>query len=279
VHVPLIFDAHESYPDLVATHVPGWAVEILRMVERWLVQRVDVLITVGDLLAEHYRPWARRVVVVRNCPASWHPIAGAVGDPQDLRAEWGLLDVDLVVCYVGGLGKGRVIRPLLDVVEADPGLGLALVGDGPQVGAVTAAAQSVQGTGADRLRYLGPRVPPDRVVELMRASDVVYYGLRADFPNNRYSSPNALYAALAAGRPILTTSVGEICQVVEAEECGIILPEPTMEAIAEGLGRLRKPEVWAAMARNAQRAAENKYNWSVAESTLLATYGEVWETV
>jgi glycosyltransferase involved in cell wall biosynthesis len=110
----------------------------------------------------------------------------------------------------------------------------------------------------------------------MRASDVVYYGLRAEFPNNRYSSPNALYAALAAGRPILTTDVGEICKVVEAEECGIVLPEPTTEAIAESLGRLRKPEVWGAMARNAQRAAENKYNWSVAESTLLATFSEMW---
>jgi glycosyltransferase involved in cell wall biosynthesis len=269
--VPLIFDAHESYPDLVARQVPGWTVGILRMLERWLVRRVDALITVGDLLAEHYRPWVRHVTVVRNCPPDRDKGDSDLPDPSSLRASWHLDAVDLVVCYVGGLTRGRIILPLLEAIRADPRLGLVLVGEGPQLEAVKAAAH-----GVDRVRYLGPRVPPPQVVDLMRASDVVYYGLRSDFPNNRYSSPNALYAALAAGRPLLTTDVGEISHVVQAEECGIVLREPTPAAIARGLKRLRTPEVWAVMAGNARRAAEYKYNWPMAEEALLALYRELW---
>jgi glycosyltransferase involved in cell wall biosynthesis len=177
--LPLIFDAHESFPDLAAPRLPGWSVALLRLLESALIRRVDALITVGDLLAGHYRRWARRVVV------------------------------QLVACYIGGFTMGRVILPLVDAVKANPLFGLVLVGDGPQLHTVLQAAE-----GIDRIAYLGPRVPPARVVDIMRAADVVYYGLRSDFPNNRFSSPNTLYAALAAGRPLVTTDVGEISHVV-----------------------------------------------------------------
>jgi glycosyltransferase involved in cell wall biosynthesis len=123
----------------------------------------------------------------------------------------------------------------------------------------------------------------------MRAADVVYYGLRSDFPNNRFSSPNALYSALAAGRPLLTTDVGEISQVVRKEGCGLILPQPGATgcsmaaayatAIGQALEELRVPEVRAAMAARARCAGEGVYNWRVAEARLLDLYRQLWGTV
>jgi glycosyltransferase involved in cell wall biosynthesis len=180
----------------------------------------------------------------------------------------------LVVCYVGGFTRGRVILPLIEVVKEDPSLGLVLVGDGPQAPSLLAAAE-----GVDRIAYVGKRVPADQVVNVMRAADVVYYGLRSDFPNNHFSSPNALYSALAAGRPLLTTNVGEIAQVVRAEECGVILEAPTAEAIGAGLAELRAPGVRATMSRNARSAAESKYNWPAAEAELLNLYRNLWGEV
>jgi glycosyltransferase involved in cell wall biosynthesis len=274
--VPLIFDAHESYPDLIAPQVPGWAVTVVRWMERLLVRRVDALITVGELLAEHYRSRAHRVVVVRNCP----PAGPMSSDPASLRSAWRLEDQELVVCYVGGFTRGRVILPLIEAVNADPTVGLVLVGDGPQAQAVFDAMGD-----SNRIAYLGPRVSPARVVEIMRAADAVYYGLRPDFPNNRFSSPNALYGALAAGRPLLTTDVGEISQVVREEGCGLILPEtpgscgPTAAAIGQALAELRVPDLRAAMARKARRAGETKYNWRVARAALLDLYQQLWGVV
>lgn len=269
--IPLIFDAHESYPDLIAPQVPGWAVAVARRLERYLVRRVDALVTVGELLAEHYRPFAKRVVVVRNC----QPAGPAAFDPAVLRSAWGLVDPDFVACYVGGFTKGRVILPMIEAVRADPAVALLLVGDGPQAQAVFEAIGD-----SGRIVYLGPRVPPEQVVEIMGAADVVYYGLRPDFPNNRFSSPNALYSALAAGRPLLTTDVGEISQVVRDEGCGLVLPEPVLASdINQALAELRVPEFRAAMADSARRAGETKYNWNVARAALLELYQEMWGAV
>ena len=176
----------------------------------------------------------------------------------------------MVVCYVGGFTHGRVILPLIEAVKEDPSLGLVLVGEGPQAPSILAAAE-----GVDRIAYVG-WVPADQVVNVMRAADVVYYGLRSDFPNHHFSSPNALYSALAAGRPLLTTNVGEIAQVVRTEECGVILEAPTAEAIGAGLAELRAPGVRATMSRNARSAAESKYNWPAAEEELLNLYRNLW---
>lgn len=268
--VPLVFDAHESYPDLAAPRLPGWAVAALRRLERSLVRRVDALITVGELLAAHYRPWASQVAVVRNCPLP----ADDPSDPEALRTGWGLGDVRLLLCYIGGFTSGRVILPLVDAVRAEPDAGLVLVGHGPQAGRLLAAAE-----GVGRILYLGERVPPNQVEAIMRACDVVYYGLRSDFPNNRFSSPNALYSALEAGRPLLTTDVGEISLVVKAEKCGIILGDTTVEDIRVALLELRNTHVRTLMAQNARRAAEIKYNWSAAEAILLDLYDSLWREV
>jgi glycosyltransferase involved in cell wall biosynthesis len=269
-HIPLLLDAHESYPDLLAPHLPGPAVSVLRMMDRFLVRRADALITVGELLGDHYRRWAQRVVVVRNCPPAVVKASGS----GPLRQKWGLEDVDLVLCYIGGFTHGRVILPLIEAVKADRALGLVLVGDGPQAASLLAAAH-----GVDRIVYLGQRVAPDQVVTIMRAADVVFYGLRADFPNNRFSSPNALYSALVAGCPLLTTGVGEIARVVQEEACGVILEGPTQEAIAAGLAQLRPPETRAVMAQKAQLAASTKYGWAAAETALLDLYRDLWGEV
>ena len=275
--VPLIFDAHESYPDLVAPRLPGWAVTGLRAMERYLVRRVDAVITVGDRLAQHYRRWAGRVVVVRNCPP---PSGRRSSQPADLRTGWGLDRIELVVCYIGGFTSGRVILPLIEAVKADPSLGLVLVGEGPQASTLLDAAD-----GVDRIVYLGERVPLDQVVEIMQAADVVYYGLRADHPNNHFSSPNALYSALEAGRPLLTTDVGEISQVVQAEGSGLVISQvddnqaqpPAAQAIAAALAQLRPAHVRATMSRNARHAAETTYNWPAAEAELLNLYQDLWQ--
>ncbi len=272
-HTRLVFDAHESYPDFAAPRVPGWATWGLRHLERYLVTRVDALITVGELLAEHYQNWrAPNVTVVRNCPSLEHTPAGL--DVAAFREQWGLQDSALVIVYIGGFTSGRVILPILETVRDTPNLGLVLVGSGLQQQQVEALAASVE-----RIVYLGPSIPREQIVPTMHAADVVYYGLRSDHPNNHYSSPNALYSALAAGRPLLTTDIGEIARIVDSEDCGLILDAPTVTAMRAALESLLDRELRERMARRAREAAENRYNWTVARSNLLSLYEKLLEDV
>ena len=54
-----------------------------------------------------------------------------------------------------------------------------------------------------------------QIADYTCAADVVYYGFDPENPNARFSAPNKLYEALAAGRPLITGDFGEIADVVQ----------------------------------------------------------------
>jgi hypothetical protein len=53
-------------------------------------------------------------------------------------------------------------------------------------------------------------VDPARIPLYTAMWDVIYYGLDASNPNARYSAPNKLFEALAAGRAVLCNDCGEV---------------------------------------------------------------------
>lgn len=64
--------------------------------------------------------------------------------------------------------------------------------------------------------------------ENMKLVDIIYCGLNSNSGSSYYSTPNALFGAMAAGKPINTTNTCEIFQFIQDQQCGIIidLPEP-----------------------------------------------------
>jgi len=84
--------------------------------------------------------------------------------------------------------------------------------------------------------------------------------------------PNALFAALAAGKAILTTGVGEIAQIVDREQCGIVLDSLDQQAVHTAVEQLKDHSKLVAYQHSASRAWAEKYNWHNAQQALLAAY-------
>lgn len=259
----VVFDAHECYPDLVYRQVPPWEYRMLLILERFLAKRADHVLTVGSLLAERYRQLGAKVSVVGNYQV-WNPTLCTIC--RELRDELGISEDALLIAYIGGFTYGRLILPLIEAVKGCKGVHLILAGIGPQKADILTYI-----AGADNIRYLG-YIPQERVMDYTKAADVLYYGLDSSYLNNRYSSPNALYNALAAGRPLITTDVGEIGRIVREEHCGIVIEEATPQAIAEAITQLCDSEYRQMLSANALQAAKGKYNWARAEQELLKVY-------
>ncbi len=264
----LIYDAHESYADMLGENVAGWIKEAVAWLERRLVRRADAVLTVGELLAEELRRrGARRVWVVGN----WKPLEEfqvPAHQVASARKELGLEGL-MVVAYIGWLNEDRGISPLLEAVEGTEGVGLVIGGDGPARPAVEAAAARCA-----RIRYLG-FVDPGRIPLYTAAADVVYYGLEDTNPNSRYSAPNKLFEALAAGRAVLCNDCGEIGRIVAQQGCGAVVGELTAEAVASALEGLRDRERLAECSRRAREAGRHSYNWDLAAGRLLDLYRAV----
>ena len=262
---PVIFDAHESYPDCLGPGVPRWLYWILWLLERALAPRADRLITVGEILGDHYRDWGARVAVVSN----YQVLPPDLPDRRSQRQKLGWPKDDLVISYVGTFNENRILLPIVEAVRGMRGTYLVMAGRGTQEDALRAAMAD-----APNVAFLG-FITPQQVVDCLAASDVVYYGLDSGIPNNRYRSPNSLYNALAAGCAVLANPLGETARIVQEEECGVLVEELTPATLRQAITTLQDRARLRAFQKNARRAAELRYNWARAEEALLQVYQEL----
>ena len=264
----LVYDAHESYADMLGANVAPWIKRAVVRLERLLCGRADAVLTVGELLAADLeRRGARRTWVVGN----WKCLEDFDFGPDVAATRRGELapEAALVVGYVGWLNADRGVAPLLEAVAALDGVALVIGGDGPLADAAREAAD-----GCPRIRFLG-YVDPVQIPLYTSVCDVIYYGLDTSNANSRFSAPNKLFEALAAGKAVVCNDCGEIGRIVREESCGVVVGSLTRDALVSALSELREPGRLADCQARSQRAGRERYNWRHAERGLLDLYGAI----
>jgi len=263
---PIVYDAHESFPDMLAGSVPPAMQAGLQRLENFLIRRIDLLITVGEKLRQHFADrGARHSVVVGN----WKRVAEftrTAAENREVRRRVGIPEGALVVVCITQLLKDRKIEELLAALEECPDVYLVLGGKGILEEMVQRAAAV-----NPRIRYIG-FVSGSEIADYTCAGDIVYYGFDPANPNARFSSPNKLYEALAAGRPLLTGDFGEIADVVRKASCGVVLREYSKAEIRQALTALADPATRSRMAASAANFGRTFLNWEKGEEILYREY-------
>ena len=266
---PVVFDAHESFPDMLEGSVHSMVRRGLVLLENFLIRRVDLLVTVGEKLRRHFAErGARRSVVVGN----WKRLdefSRGDEDRLEVRRRLGIPNDAMVVVCVTQLFRDRKIEELLSAIEQRPDTYLIIGGKGALEERVRAAA-----TVNSRIRFVGFVHAVD-IPAYTCAGDVIYYGFDPENPNARFSAPNKLFEALAAGKPLITGDFGEIAEVVRATSCGLVLPRYSSEEIAAALAVLENSQTRSRFAANAKEAARENLNWEKGEEVLYAEYSRL----
>jgi glycosyltransferase involved in cell wall biosynthesis len=266
---PLVYDAHESFTDMLTGSVPALLRRFLFGIETLLIRRVDLLITVGEKLRHHFsQRGARRSVSVGN----WKRLEEyslTSKQNQKTRAGLNIPESALTIACITQLRPDRQIPELFDAADEFFDVFVIIGGKGSMEGFVRERAAT-----NDRIRFVGLARPAEIPVYTC-AADVVYYGFDPANPNARFSAPNKLYEALAAGRPLITGDFGEIADVVREAQCGIVLPQYTIANIRRAIETLRNPARRAEMAVNALRFGRAAMNWSRGEQILEEEYSRL----
>jgi glycosyltransferase involved in cell wall biosynthesis len=264
----LVYDAHESYVDMLI-NVPNWFKKAIYKTENFLLRRIDLLITVGEILREDF---GKRGVQHSCVVGNWKD-PNEFKFPQEVlekeRQRLHILNGEVVISFIANLGKERQVEELVEAAKDIPKITLIVGGKGPSGGVVEDAAKR-----HSNIIYLG-YVHPSKVPLYTAISDVIFYGFDPANPNSKYSAPNKLFEALAAGKAVLTGDFGEIGRIVKDTKCGLIIKRFTGEEIRKSLSNL-SPEILNRFKENSKKNALEKYNLQNAHTALLDQYSGLW---
>ena len=228
---------------------------VFRAVERRLARHTDALVVVApqlrdDLVALGIAP-PEKFEVIRLGIDLPRRVDVPEGSREEARAELG---VDDASCLIGWFARMAPIKSPEVLLRAFAGLRargvdsvLALAGDGLLRPELERLAHEL-GV-AESVRFLGFR---EDVGRLYAACDVVALSSRVE------GTPVTLIEALAAGRPVVSTEVDGVADVVHDD--GILVPLGDHEAMTDALERLaRDPALREEMGRRGAARVREAY--------------------
>jgi glycosyltransferase involved in cell wall biosynthesis len=247
--------------------------------ECWTLKHADAVLTVSGPLRDYTLALGlepSRVHVVPNAvdPAVFRP---ALPDPT-LRASMGLGEGP-VLGFVGGLRRWHGVDALPALLgrllERYPDLRLVIVGDGPLRAELE---QDLRERGLRRSCVFTGSVPHDDVPNLMRQFDVAV----APYPRPQhdfYFSPLKVFEYMACGIPVVAAELGQIADLVQHEQTGLLYTPADFQALTTACERLLgDPALRGRLGSAAAEEVRRQYTWDhntarvteIAESLIAA---------
>ena len=185
-----------------------------------------------------------------------------------LLAEIGVPDGVPVIGTVAALRPEKnLLRLVTEFAQLPPALGawLLIVGDGPQRDMLAAAAAQL-GI-ADRVAFAGAVMAPERLIGRF---DVFALS------SNTEQMPYSVLEAMASGRAIAATDVGDVKRMVAAENAPFVVPADEEHALTTALGALLADEARRTRIGNANR---ERVRAEYALETMIRRYDALFSAV
>ena len=261
----VIYDVHEDLPRQILTkdYLPGIIRKSLApVVELWennAAKKFSHIITSTDFIRDRFYKVNPNSSAVKNYPILKELL---------ITADWNERKPE--VCYIGGITEPRGIVEIVRALEkTDTVLHLAGKFDSK------ATEEKVRKMpGWKKVKFYG-FVDREQIKQILSSVQV---GLVTLQPKINYldSLPIKMFEYMAAGIPVVASNFPLWKKIVEQSKCGICVDPLNTDQIAEAINfLLNNPEEAKKMGDNGQKAAKEKYNWTIEERKLLSIYNKL----
>jgi glycosyltransferase involved in cell wall biosynthesis len=118
------------------------------------------------------------------------------------------------------------------------------------------------------------RLKYEYLQQYIACCDIMLLPLR-DSIANRGRWPSKIGDYLAAGKPVITTRVGDAATLIEEEECGMLCEDTPEDFALKTLDLLYHPDWIEEMGHRARKVAETKLDWCILTDQLERFYFKV----
>lgn len=183
------------------------------------------------------------------------------------REKFGLEDSQYIIGYIGSLFPKDLTlmkQALIKIRAEKPNVHLLHLGF---------SNYDLRNSDLDRdsITVTG-KVSEEELQQGLTACDLCWLPM-SDIPANRGRSPLKLTNYLAAGKPIIITNVGDLPEVIQRNQAGVVT-DSTADALAQGvLSLISNPKACKTMGQNARKLSQSPdYSWFTQTKRLLEIY-------
>jgi glycosyltransferase involved in cell wall biosynthesis len=259
--VPVVYTSHNLLPHDARRGDAGRYARLYRAVDAVIVHSRRS----AGALVERFGPAPERVAVVPHGPLlEEEPDL----DRAEARRRLGLPPSAPLILFAGLIepykGLGDLVVAFTGLADAWPAARLVVAGRPNEPFAPYRAALEARGL-LDRthldLRFL----PRADLAAYLCAADVVA------LPYRHVTTSGVLLAARRFGRPVVATAVGDLAELIQDGENGLLVPPADPPALADALSRLlADPALGARFGAAGRRVALTEHGWDqIARRTLL----------
>ncbi|HET9314388.1 MAG TPA: glycosyltransferase [Vicinamibacteria bacterium] len=256
---------HEHFAD---PHMPAYQAWADRLLARYTDRAIAVSRSTRDFLVDERFVPAERVRLIWNGAPLDEFARPAPGARESVRRELGLSPDTLAIGTIGRLSAQKGQRDLLDAAAQATrefrDIRFVLVGDGdlrPELEAQAAAL----GLG-DRVLFAGHRAD---IPAVLAAIDVLCISSTYE------GTPLALFEAMAAGKPIVSTAVDGCREVLVDDVTGLLTPPQDPDGLARALVRMRRDADLRRRLGAAAAAESARYDIAECVRRIESLYDEV----
>lgn len=252
--------------------------ELERRSEKKLFSIASKIIVVSNVLKDYLLsvgvPGEKIAVVPNGADGDmFNPITSGL----EIRKEYRLEDKK-VICYSGSLdqqwqGIEDILNSAKIVSSADPSVRFLIIGN-------TAGQEELLKSAPENVIFTGS-VDHSEVPGYLAAADVLLapYKLKKGFEDvGFYNSPVKLFEYMAMGKAIVTSSIGQISEVIEHGKTGLLIEPGDYKELAENiLMLLENKQLREKLGSNARVEFERNYTWNLNARQIMAIYEEILE--
>jgi glycosyltransferase involved in cell wall biosynthesis len=267
--VPLIYDAHELYPEICT--LSAKEKRVLQRRESKYIRDADVTVTVNPILAremeQRYQPTSVKVIQNAVDPP---PGFDAAARHNRFRQILPIRADEKILLYQGWIAIWRGLGPLLEAMSfVRPDVHLVFMGYGKDQEKLKERATEVGLTA--RVHFV-PAVSQAELLFWSASADAGIIPYQANDLNNLYASPNKLYEFIQAGLPILANDLTFLRTVIVAEGFGLVRTLDTPQAFADAINAMMGDSEKLAGYRRSILARRHVFSWRHESAPLLELY-------
>ena len=216
---PLVFDAHEIFPEVPEVTDRKWVKKVWATIEDYIFPRLKNTYTVCDSIAAYYnKKYNLNMQVVRNIPLkkvkSLRPARlTPTASPIDAKGK-------KVILYQGAVNLGRGLEWMIDTMPYLDNFVFYIIGDGDILKELKGKVKKMHLT--DKVIFTG-QIPFENLSAYTARADIGINLLENWGLSYYYSLPNRIFDYIREEVPILASDFPEIHNIITHYNIGVLI--------------------------------------------------------